>query len=180
MMKKIACLAVVVVLMLLGSCGGNKQQQSVSEPDSTAAEDLVPRDQTVYGLCGHGTAMNTLELITDSGDTLMLSLDRAQEAGKVFGGMEVADRMAVVTNKERTEALQVINLNTLMGDWVMPNPLDGSDEVGIRIKEGGIAESIAQSVIIYRTWRIFNGQLVIELVREGGGATRRKSTTTRS
>ena len=56
-----------------------------------------------------------------------------------------------------------------MGDWVMPDPIDGSAEVGIRIKEGGIAESIDQSVIVYRTWKIVNGDLEILLVREGGG-----------
>ena len=50
----------------------------------------------------------------------------------------------------------------------MPNPLDGSDEVGIRIKEGGIAESIEQSSIIYKTWRLSRGKLEIVLMREGG------------
>ena len=113
--------------------------------------------------------MNTLEMITDSGDTLRLSLENAQENGKVFGGLQVSDRVAVVTDKESKEAQVVINLNTLMGDWVMPDPLDGSDEIGIRIKEGGVAESIDQSTIIYRTWKIFNGDLEILLVREGGG-----------
>jgi hypothetical protein len=56
-----------------------------------------------------------------------------------------------------------------MGVWVMPDPIDGSAEIGIRIKEGGVDESIDQSTIIYRTWRIFNGNLDILLVREGGG-----------
>lgn len=168
-MKKVWWMGMAIAgMIMLGSCGGNKQQ-AAAEADSTAVEELVPRDKTVYGLCGHGTAMNTLELITDSGDTLVLGLNKAQENGKVFGGMAVADRMAVVTNKDKTEALLVINLNTLLGDWVMPDPLDGSTEVGVRIKEGGIAESIDQSFINYRTWRIFNGELVIELVREGGG-----------
>ena len=51
----------------------------------------------------------------------------------------------------------------------MPNPIDGSSEVGIRIKEGGIAESIDQSSIIYKTWKIFNGKLEILSQRDGGG-----------
>lgn len=169
-MKKITWLGMFFAgVVTFGSCGGNRQQYVSADDDSTSTRDLVPRDQTIYGLCGNGTAMNTLELITDSGDTLTLSLTKAQENGKVFGGMAVADRMAVVADKARKEAQVVINLNTLMGDWVMPNPIDGSDEVGIRIKEGGVAESIEQSVIIYRTWKIFNGDLILELVREGGG-----------
>jgi hypothetical protein len=113
--------------------------------------------------------MNTLEMTTDNGDTLSLSLTKAQEAGKVLGGLQVADRVAVLADSLKKNALLVINLNTLMGDWVMPDPIDGSAEIGIRIKEGGVAESIDQSVIVYRTWKIFNGELEIELMREGGG-----------
>ncbi|MBQ6377330.1 MAG: hypothetical protein IJJ56_00880 [Prevotella sp.] len=169
-MKKISILVLTIVsLTVLGSCGGKQQQQTSEEPDSVSVEDLVPRDKTIYGICTEGTAMNTLEMITDSGDTLTLSIDKASENGKVFGGLQVADRVAVVADKDLKEAQIVINLNTLMGDWVMPDPLDGSDEIGIRIKEGGVAESIDQSTIIYRTWKIFNGDLEIFLVREGGG-----------
>ena len=170
-MKKVSLLMMMVAGMIaFGSCGGKQQQQQAEvEQDSVSTEELVPRDKTIYGICIDGTAMNTLEMITDSGDTLRLNLERAAEAGKVLGGLQVADRVAVVTDKSGQEAEIVINLNTLLGDWVMPDPLDGSDEIGIRIKEGGVAESIDQSVIIYRTWRIFNGDLEIQLVREGGG-----------
>ena len=170
-MKKVSLLMMMVAgVIAFGSCGGKQQQQQAeTEQDSLLTEELVPRDKTIYGICTDGTAMNTLEMITDSGDTLRLNLERAAEAGKVLGGLQVADRVAVVTDKSGQEAEIVINLNTLLGDWVMPDPLDGSDEIGIRIKEGGVAESIDQSVIIYRTWKIFNGDLEIQLVREGGG-----------
>ena len=87
----------------------------------------------------------------------------------MFGSVRVGDRLALMTNKNQTEATQVINMNYLLGDWVMPDPLDGSDEIGIRIKEGGVAESIEMTNITYRTWRIFNGKLEITSIREGGG-----------
>ena len=171
-MKKIVlfCMTAAVII-LSGSCGGGKQQQAdvVEDEDTTKTKFVIPMDQTIYGICTDGTAMNTLEIITDNGDTLTLSITNAQESGKVFGGLQVADRVAVVANKAKTEARIVININTLMGDWVMPDPIDGSAEIGIRIKEGGVAESIDQSTIIYRTWKIFNGDLDILLVREGGG-----------
>ena len=156
-------------IMLLGSCGGNKQQYVETDDESEATQDPSSYDRTIYGICSAGTAMNTLEMITDSGDTLKLDISRANETGKVFGGLQVSDRLAVVPDSAKHIAFQVINLNALMGDWVMPDPIDGSAEVGIRIKEGGIAESIDQSVIVYRTWKIFNGELDILLVREGGG-----------
>ena len=170
-MKKNVFLGVFVAgVVLFGSCGGNKQQQYVEEDDnSTSMEDKEVTDRTIYGICTAGTAMNTLEMITDSGDTLKLNISGANSLGKVFGGLQPSDRLAVVPDSSGRMALQVINLNTLMGDWVMPDPIDGSAEVGIRIKEGGIAESIDQSVIVYRTWKIFNGELEINLVREGGG-----------
>lgn len=169
-MKKLVVLSVALTTVMMLSCGGgNQQSQAEVEEDTTNIEELVPRDHTIYGVCTEGTAMNTLEMITDNGDTLTLSLTSAQERGKVFGGLQVSDRVAVVADKAKKEAQLVINLNTLMGDWVMPDPIDGSAEIGIRIKEGGVAESIDQSVIVYRTWKIFNGELEIELMREGGG-----------
>ena len=66
----------VAGIMMLGSCGGGSkpQQSMVYEEDSTDIEDVVPRDKTIYGLCGPATAMNTLEVLTDSGDTLHLSI----------------------------------------------------------------------------------------------------------
>ena len=168
-MKKLIILSVAMTTVMLLSCGGKQQSQVEETQDSINIEDIVPRDHTIYGVCTDGTAMNTLEMVTDNGDTLLLSLTTAQEVGKVFGGLQVSDRVAVVADNAKKEAKLVINLNTLMGDWVMPDPIDGSSEIGIRIKEGGVAESIDQSVIVYRTWKIFNGELEIELMREGGG-----------
>ena len=80
----------------------------------------------------------------------------------------MGDRMAVIANDEHSMAILVVNQAALLGNWVMPNPIDGSDEVGICIKEGGIAESIEQSGIIYKTWKLTRGKLEIVLVREGG------------
>ncbi len=171
-MRKSLFIGVMVAgIMMLGSCfgGGSSSQTVVYDEDSTDIEDIVPRDKTIYGLCGNATAMNTLEVLTDSGDTLHLSLTTAQEGNQVFGGLQVGDRLAIMANPDKTVATKVINLNTLLGDWVMPDPLDGSAEVGIRIKEGGVAESIEMTNIIYRTWKIYNGNLEILSVREGGG-----------
>ena len=170
-MKKLAFFGMMAAVALtMSSCfGGNQQPQQTMEEEPDSVDDYMPFDQTIYGLCGNGTAMNTLQLLTDSGDTLNLDLTNAQESGQVFGGLQAGDRMAVLPNKAKTEAVIVINQNTLLGDWVMPNPIDGSSEVGIRIKEGGVAESIDQSSIIYKTWKIYNGKLEILSQREGGG-----------
>ena len=165
-MKKLAVFTIVsAVVIMMAACGGKTEKVPFDNGDSA---DVANADPTIYGVCAEGTAMNTLQLITDMGDTLSIDISTAQENNKVFGGMHVGDRMAVVPNSGKDTALMVVNQATLLGNWVMPNPLDGSDEVGISIKEGGIAEGIQQSSIVYRTWRLTRGQLEIVMMREGG------------
>jgi hypothetical protein len=165
-MKKTVILSMTLaIIVTMSSCGGKTRQVPFDNGDSLTARDA---DSTVYGICGDGTAMNTLQLVTDMGDTLTFDLTYVHDHGKLFGGLRAGDRMAVLPAADKTQAALVINQNALMGKWVMPNPLDGSDELGICIKEGGIAESIAQSVVNYKTWRLVKGQLEIVSVREGG------------
>lgn len=164
-MKKFSVICIVAgVVLMMGSCGGKTEKVPFDNGDSA---NVANADPTIYGICGDASAMNTLQIITDMGDTLSLDISEAQENNMVFGGMKVGDRMAVLPNDDKTSAQLVVNQASLLGDWVMPNPLDGSSEVGISIKEGGIAESIAQGSIIYRTWRLVHGKLEIVLVREG-------------
>ena len=163
-MKKIGIILLVAAAVLtIGSCGNNTQKVPFDNGDSAS----MSIDSTLYGICGEATSMNMLQLITDTGDTLMLDISYAKDKDQVFGGLQVGDRMAVMPNYTMSEASIVINQSALLGNWVMPNPIDGSDEVGISIKEGGVAESIDQGSIIYRTWRLVKGRLEIVLVRDG-------------
>lgn len=165
-MKKLGVFAIIAcALLMMGSCGNKSEKVPFDNGDSSAVANADP---TIYGVCGEATSMNTLQLITDMGDTLNIDMSVAQENGHVYGGVQPGDRMAVLADKDRAVAEMVINQATLLGNWVMPNPLDGSDEVGISIKEGGIAESIDQGSIIYKTWRLNRGKLEIVQVREGG------------
>ena len=148
---------------------GNKTAQNQAPTEEEDTISVVENEVMVFGICGEGSAMNTLEVITDTGDTLNLSLEKAKEEGHVYGGYSVGDRIAVYLQKKDNEPLVVINETTLMGNWLMPNPIDGSSTLGMSIKDGGIAESINQPTIIFKTWKIVNGQLEITLVREGGG-----------
>ena len=163
-MKKFGIiLLVAAAVLMIGSCGNKTQQVPFDNGDSAN----MTVDSTLYGICGEATSMNMLQIIVDTGDTLMLDISYARDRDKVFGGLQVGDRMAVLPNDNMTEAKIVINQTTLLGNWVMPNPIAGSDEVGISIKEGGVAESIDQGSIIYRTWRLVQGHLEIVLVRDG-------------
>ena len=166
-MKKLFFLSMAMAAMTMLSCGG-RSHQAEREEDTVDVMDQI-RDHTLYGLCGALPSTSQLKVITDVGDTLTLDITPALENRKMLGSVRVGDRLAVMTNKNQTEASEVININLLLGDWVMPDPLDGSDEVGIRLKEGGVAESIEMTNITYRTWRIFNGKLEIISIREDGG-----------
>lgn len=168
-MKKIwiVVMLVAAVVMTMSSCGGKTQQVPFDNGDSIDMSAM--QDPTIYGVCGEGSAMNTLQIVTDLGDSIVLDLNYARENNQVFGGLQAGDRMAVVPNSKKTEALIVVNQADLLGNWVMPNPLDGSDEVGFRIKEGGILEGIEQSSLTFKTWRLVRGKLETVAVREGGG-----------
>jgi hypothetical protein len=168
-MKKIwiVVMLVAAVVMTMSSCGGKTQQVPFDNGDSTDMSAM--QDPTIYGVCGEGSAMNTLQIVTDLGDSIVLDLNYARENNQVFGGLQAGDRMAVVPNSKKTEALIVVNQADLLGNWVMHNPLDGSDEVGFRIKEGGILEGIEQSSLTFKTWRLVRGKLETVAVREGGG-----------
>lgn len=168
MKKSESILLAAAIVMTIGSCGNKGNQQVVENDADTTVVVSINRDSTLYGICGGGTTGNSLQLITDIGDTLNMSIAEANNNGRCFGGIEVGDRLAVML-KNKSVARQVINQSALLGDWVMPNPIDGSSEMGIRIKEGGIAESIDQPSLTYRSWRLFNGKLELVAVREGGG-----------
>ena len=170
MMKtKITALLLLACVATLGvvSCGESKPKP-VSDNNENA-QSAASQDSTIYGVCGEASAMNTLQLIADNGDTLIISTTEAQDAGTMFGGIAVGDRMAVIMPKGSSAALMVLNESTLLGDWVMPNPLDGTSSMGIRFKEGGVAESINHGAVLYKSWRLVNGQLEVVSVREGGG-----------
>lgn len=162
-MKK-TILALATVTVLLTSCGSGERRVPFEEVNV----DYVLKDTTIYGLCGGGSAMNTLELITDGGDTLIISLDKSHDMKTIYGGYAVGDELAVIANSDSTSALMVINKSALLGNWVMPNPIDGSSDTGISLLKGGTAESIEQSSIVYKSWRLFNGQLQITATRNDG------------
>ena len=166
--KKIILFAFFAALMCV-ACGEKKSATSGDSEDGNQWAENVERqrrDSTIYGVCSDGSTMHVMQLISD---TLHLNLMDAEENNKLFGGFTIGDRMAVLANDAKKRAEWVVNLNVLMGDWVMPNPLDGSSVMGFSIHDGGIVEGINQGSIIYKTWRLINGKFELTSVREGGG-----------
>lgn len=165
-MKKIFVFAFIGVCLMMGSCGNKQQQQQSTENDTTEFVDDKPI--SIYGTCGDGSAMNTLQLVTDAGDTLNLAIRNSQDSVRVLGGYDAGDRMAVLVSSDRKNIVLAINETTILGDWWQPNPIDGTSYMGIRFKDGGTAESLDQNGIVFKAWKIINGKLVLTYYREGG------------
>ena len=143
-----------VLALTLGACQNKKAASPVTEEQ---ADDETP-DSTVYGVCGEGTSMHSLQLITDVGDTLEYAVyDDGDQPSDVQGGLMAGDHVAVigtVVDGERV-AQKVINVTTLLGKWT-------SIDKNFEIEEGGVVKSnIKAETSPWTSWKIFNGKLVL-------------------
>jgi hypothetical protein len=154
----------IVFILTLGSCNISKQQHYEFEEVSPIKQIS---DTTIYGICGAQSTANRLQLITDSEDTLYFDVTEARKKGMILPSYRRGENLCIVADATGTRALTVINKDQLLGEWVIPSPYDGSSPSGIIIKDNGDAESFGQQGdIIYKAWRIFNGQLQIVETRD--------------
>lgn len=155
-MKKVRLLLVLALLVLVvAGCKDKKPARGV--PAYSTQDSVMVEDTTVYGRCGHATAMHILELITDGGDTVSYSLGTADDEAGVQGGLLVGDRLAVIAGKNadgENVAFKVLNLTTLLGTWT---------SIGrqFEIVEGGAVVSTVNEQHPYTEWKIVNGKLVL-------------------
>ena len=63
-------------MVLCAACNGKKPSNAMV----SASVEECDADTTAYGVCGDGTAMHTLQLITDLGDTLEYALIKADDS----------------------------------------------------------------------------------------------------
>ena len=153
-----ASLSMMFALALLMVGCRNKPQQKPIKMESRQEQTTTP-DSTVYGVCGDGTMMHTLQLITDAGDTMTYALPDTEDGSQpVVGGLLAGDRLAVVGGRpldgERT-ARKVINLTTLQGKWIS---LDKNFEI---LEGGEVKSNIEAEKNPWTSWKIFNGKLLL-------------------
>ena len=139
------------------SCKEKAKNLSLTETDSI--DNGLEADSTLYGICGEGTGMHNLQLITDSGDSIdcILMDDYEQANMGLRGGLLVGDRMAVIGRNVDGEfqATEVLNLTTLLGRW---NSIDKDFE----IEEGGAIQTYQHvEKNDWKVWKIFNGKLLL-------------------
>ena len=154
-MKHLGILAVALAAFVVAGCfdGNRKTVLIVGE----SLEDTTSADSTIYGRCGLGTAMNTLELVVQGSDTIEVSLVSANDSNDVVGGLSVGDSMAVTGYMAANgclNATKAINLTSLLGKW-------GSIGQTFELCEGGVVKSDAIEQMKYTSWKIHNGLLVL-------------------
>lgn len=156
-MKKLIYVAIALVaLFAANSCKNKNNTPIISANDSTQLEDVV-NDSTIYGVCGEGTSMHELQLISDAGDTLNVFISDEQP-DIVQGGLLSGDRVALVGNKTQDGELmasKIINLTSLLGKWT-------SLDKNFDILEGGeIKNNVKAETNPWTTWKILNGKLLL-------------------
>lgn len=140
-------------LLVLVSCNQKKTEASLP-----AVEETETNDTTLYGVCGEGSMMHTLELITNMQDTLQIRVSADEEDGitRVAGGFMSGDRMAVTAHKgdDGLVADRVVNLTSLLGKW---SSLDKNFEI---TDDGEVKSFVKAESNVWTSWRILNGQLL--------------------
>ena len=120
--------AFVVPILGLFLLIGCKEVKPTSVPEEESVDSVgggvVIADSTIYGVCGDGTAMHTLELITDGGDTLSYAM-MVEEDADVQGGLLVGDRMAVIGKNTADGLVATKIIKTESNPWVAWKILNG-------------------------------------------------------
>ena len=158
MMKNTLKIFVAILMTVSLAVGCVDKKGSASSSDTVSQDEEASTDSTVYGVCGDGTAMHTLQVISDAGDTVdyMINTD-GELVSDIQGGRMVGDRMAVIGAKVNQElvAKKAINLTTLLGRWV-------SLDKNFEIREGGTVESFVKAESHpWTKWKILNGALLL-------------------
>ncbi len=150
-MRKIFCLAAIALCI---SCTGNRSDSGQSKKDGKQETD-----STLYGVCGTGASMHSLQLVTTMGDTLAIALidEGDEDSTLVAGGLMVGDRMAVTARKDGhgLVAQRVVNITSLLGRWTS---LDRDFEIA---EDGAVNSYLEAETSAWTEWRIFNGHLLL-------------------
>ena len=151
--------ALLFLALLMAACNGKPEK---AQPEKAAEAEEV-NDTTVYGVCGEGTSMHSLELITSAGDTLVYTLldqdaeTEVETPSDVKGGLMAGDKMAVTGHKTADELVadRVINVTSLLGHWT-------SIDKNFTIEEGGTVHSAVKAETnTWTSWKILNGSLLL-------------------
>ncbi len=153
-MKKTTIIFIALVMLSAG-CTDNGTKTPPAPGTGTRQEN----DSTIYGVCGTGTMMHTLELVTGMREIVRIRIsdDEDNEPTVIAGGLMAGDRMAVTAGKDKTGlvARRIVNITSLLGRW---NSIDRDFEI---TDDGEVRSHVRSETNAWTAWRILNGQLLL-------------------
>lgn len=144
---------VAVAFTMAAFCACGDKNKKREEPRIVEKKTVGVADSMLYGKCGEGTAMHTLELVGADGTSRSFTL----EDGKVLGGLLAGDSVAVLPRKNIDKAPAakiVVNVTSLADRWV-------SLDQTLELHSDGTAMTKAKEGNPMVDWRLCNGRLVI-------------------
>lgn len=144
------------ILILTGCKGGNSKVEEEEQPNIQSFDTLPDDFINAIGTVGDGTSMNTLELILDEGDTVLVDCP----VNDILGGATVGDRLAVTysTKDEYYTMLTCVNMTSLQHLWTQKGA-DGTEQ-SLEINDNGRATTYDMNVE-YNGWSLKDGQLLL-------------------
>ena len=109
----------------MAACGSKQPKDGNKPGNAISMHENMPGDSAVYGLACDGCTDSILVFLPYSGgDPDTFDIISAYQAHRILGRPHIGDAVAVMVNPEnRNEALSVINMGTLEGQWCyMVNP----------------------------------------------------------
>ena len=116
-MKKTPLFIALAALMM--ACGSKSPKDSPAVSDAISMYQNAPGDSALYGLACDGCTDSILVFLPYSGgDPDTFDIINARQQHRMLGRPHIGDALAVILNPEnRTEALTIINMSTLEGQW---------------------------------------------------------------
>ena len=173
-MKKATLLISTIALAVITACG-SKQAQDGKPSTAISTHQNMPGDSTRYGLACDGCTDSLLVFLPYSGgDPDTFDIIEAQKQRRVFGRAHIGDELAVLINPEnRHEALAVININQLQGQWCyMVTPSLRKSPTGQPIRQ--LPDSVLRKFMTPREYGI---RLKRDNTAHSTGGMRRQTTT---
>ncbi len=122
-------------------------------------------------------SMNTVIIVSGQGDTLMFSTidaDKSEVNGLLLGSpisVEYAGKLSGVTSATKISTCRTYS--EAVGRWIMEDPLDTSDVMGVELQVGGVAQSINMATLLYTSWELTeeSGTIILSGQSVGNGQT---------
>lgn len=123
----------IALLIIISLAACNKHEQSgvvpSDEKDSVSVVHdtllvVVAPDDAIWGHLGEGTAMSSVEFVTEAGDTLYLSKsdELSGREATILGSLRnFTDRFCIVVNADTSALVKAINVTEMQEIWAEDN-----------------------------------------------------------